>query len=174
MQPLDFVIPLKEPGLITRAVLEGIDRLYNPRRILIVTDLRRWKPINYEIKTPLEFIDENCFFDNGISKEVLQERYSKNVGPNPGPRRPFGWWYQQMLKLGCHQVIKDLSKPFYVVWDSDLIPLRKWDLVVDGKACTAILQLEAATRRDSLASAKARQYSEATWALTKMTKNCSS
>jgi len=168
MQSLDFVIPLKAPGLITRAVLEGIDRLYRPRSILIITDLSLWKPIDYDIKTPLRCIDESCFFGEALSKQRLQERFDRNVGPDLSWRRPFGWWYQQILKLGCHQVVKDISQPFYVVWDSDLIPLKRWDLVVDGKACTAILQREAVIQKHFNFSEVTQEYSKATLTLTGM------
>ena len=54
-------------------------------------------------------------------------------------------WYQQLLKLGVPEGVPDISK-FYVVWDSDLVPLRPWDLFVrDTKSgeplpCVAILQ----------------------------------
>jgi hypothetical protein len=41
--------------------------------------------------------------------------------------REFGWWFQQILKLGAFQQIENLSDP-YVVWDSDLIVLDKWEL----------------------------------------------
>lgn len=37
LQSIDFVIPLKQVGIITRAVLEGVHSFYNPRRIIVVT-----------------------------------------------------------------------------------------------------------------------------------------
>jgi hypothetical protein len=143
MDNVDFVMPLKAAGIITKAVLQGIDRLYSPRRILIITDLCESNKIaEYETKTPLKFIDENFFFGEKISKEALETLFNKHKQENPGPHKPFGWWYQQLIKLGCHQAINDLSE-IYVVWDGDLIPIKRWDLVVNGnKACTAILQNE--------------------------------
>ena len=35
---MDFVIPLKKVGLFTRAVLEGIELFYHPKRVFIVTN----------------------------------------------------------------------------------------------------------------------------------------
>lgn len=37
MERVDFVVPLKQVGLITRAVLEAIHLFYNPRRIVVIT-----------------------------------------------------------------------------------------------------------------------------------------
>lgn len=35
----------------------------------------------------------------------------------------FGWYYQQLLKLYAHQVIRNLST-YYVIWDSDTVLLK--------------------------------------------------
>jgi hypothetical protein len=45
--------------------------------------------------------------------------FNRNVNENS---REFGWWYQQIIKLGAFLQIPNLSDP-YIVWDSDLIPL---------------------------------------------------
>jgi len=42
--------------------------------------------------------------------------------------REFGWWFQQIIKLGAVNQITNLSDPF-VIWDADLIPIIKWDLL---------------------------------------------
>jgi hypothetical protein len=54
----------------------------------------------------------------------IQNIFNNNPDPNS---REFGWWYQQIIKLGAYRQIENLSNP-YVVWDSDLIPIIKWDI----------------------------------------------
>ena len=34
---MDFIVPLKQIGLISRAVLEAISQFYKPRRIIVVS-----------------------------------------------------------------------------------------------------------------------------------------
>ena len=43
-----------------------------------------------------------------------------------------GWFYQQLLKLGAAEGIAGLS-PWYVVWDSDLLPVDTWPLVREAQ-----------------------------------------
>ncbi|MEM8603429.1 MAG: DUF6492 family protein, partial [Cyanobacteria bacterium P01_H01_bin.121] len=50
-----------------------------------------------------------------------------------------GWFYQQLLKLGAPDGIPDLSE-WYVVWDSDLLPVATWPLLQGDRHCFALLQ----------------------------------
>ena len=129
---MDFVVPIKKMGMFTQSVLEGISLFYEPKRIIVVTSkseipilheqLRTWK-IGY-----IEIIDENIFFVEhfALTMDDLENIFQKTTDVK---HREFGWWYQQMIKLGASSQIKDISEN-YVVWDGDLIPLKKWELVV--------------------------------------------
>ena len=65
------------------------------------------------------FNEKQCrLHKNQIEKWYL---YKDNLS------REFGWWYQQIIKLGAVYIIKNISDP-YIVWDADLIPIKKWDL----------------------------------------------
>lgn len=148
---MDFVIPIKQMGLFTRSVLEGIHLFYHPRRIIVITrkydipilesESLHWKTKNIEI------MDENLFFIKkfALTMEQMREEYQKTGHKK---HREFGWWYQQMIKLGASTQIQNISE-HYVVWDGDLIPLKKWDLSIlnthDGSVDyhIAILQNEA-------------------------------
>ena len=137
VEKMDFVIPIKKIGLFTRAVLEGIILFYSPKRIIIVTNKHEINLLQKEIEIGVwkvegclfEMIDEETFFEEhfGIHMEDLKREYSRYKKDNQ--HREFGWWYQQFIKLGASSQVKDITEQ-YVVWDGDLIPLKKWDLSV--------------------------------------------
>lgn len=128
---LDFIIPVCSNNIIIRTVIESIYNFYSPKNIYIITqnkyinEIKKeyiyWN-INYSI---IIFIDEDNFFlDNyHLTKKDIEKFYTYKDEKS----REFGWWYQQILKLGAFYQIKNLSDP-YVVWDADLIPLIKWEL----------------------------------------------
>lgn len=81
MSGVDFIVPLKQVGIITRSVLEAIQRFYQPRRIIVVT-----KKIEVDILkklTPywdvglIEYMDEAVFFvrNFGLSFEDIIAEY---------------------------------------------------------------------------------------------------
>ena len=142
---MDFVVPLCNNNIIIRVTIESIIINYNPKNIYIVTNKNDAELLEKECllwnyyDTKLNFIDEDNFFirNYGLTKSDIHNWYTCKDEQS----REFGWWYQQLLKLGAFNQIKNLSDP-YVVWDSDLIVLQKWNLY-DGKMNTykfAILQ----------------------------------
>jgi hypothetical protein len=118
---------------------------YNPKNIYIVTnkndtellekDCLQWNLSNTKI---IVLNEDNFFYSNyDITKTDIYNWYTWKDEKS----REFGWWYQQLLKMGAFKQIQNLSDP-YVVWDSDLIALQKWNLY-DEKTNTykfAILQ----------------------------------
>jgi hypothetical protein len=75
--------------------------------------------------TKIIFIDEDEYFINNYSltKKDINQWYTWKDDLS----REYGWWYQQLIKIGAYKQIENLSDP-YVVWDSDLIVLQKWNL----------------------------------------------
>ena len=142
---IDFVVPLCKNNMIFRTTIESIVYNYHPINIYIITNskdsiylesiTKNWNIENTIITT----INEEEFFikNYGLSKDEIEQYYTFIDSDS----REFGWWYQQILKLGAHKQIENLSDP-YVVWDSDLIVLQKWDLFDsnDGLHKFAILQ----------------------------------
>jgi hypothetical protein len=128
---MDFVIPLKCRNLIIRSVVECIVQSYKPRNIYIITphayistlknDAQNWKLK----KTNILYYDEETFFLNryGLTKNDIENMYYYKDEND----REFGWWFQQLIKLGALSQIHQLSDPF-MVWDSDLIALKKWEI----------------------------------------------
>ena len=81
------------------------------------------------------FVDEETYFQKvmGLNREDLKANF-KGVGP-----RDFGWWWQQLLKLGAGQCIEGISENF-CVWDADLIVLEPWPLLQKETCFVAPLQ----------------------------------
>jgi hypothetical protein len=130
MAQKDFVIPVKCNNLIIRTVVECISQFYNPRNIYIITSEEFIHQINENSKywsnvSNIILLDENDFFvkNFGLTKSMIENFYTYKDENS----REFGWWYQQILKLGAASQIENISDP-YVVWDSDLIALHKWDI----------------------------------------------
>lgn len=132
---MDFVIPLKKIGLFTRAVLEVLELFYHPRRILIITNKEEISILERELSYwnvgIVKLIEEESFFiaNFNLTIDDLEREFNSFEKLKDEKHREFGWWYQQIIKLGVSSQIKDISEK-YVVWDSDLIPLEKWELVV--------------------------------------------
>jgi hypothetical protein len=130
MGEVDFVIPVCNYNIIIRVTLESIIVSYKPKNIYIVTNKKDSEILEKEClkwniyNTKITFIDEDFFFINyGLTKTNIKQWYTWKDEQS----REYGWWYQQLIKIGACKHIKKLSDP-YVVWDSDLIVLQKWDL----------------------------------------------
>ena len=154
MAQTDIVIPIKERGLLLRTVLEALDALYKPRTLRVVTasteiDWITKECVKWKVRTKIEVHDENELFASmGITRADMEACYSAATVGHTGSvsvkSREFGWWFQQVIKLGIGLLIPDISENYYV-WDADLVPLKRWklgDIGDDGeiKYFTAILQ----------------------------------
>lgn len=142
---LDFVIPVCNANMIIQITIESIIMNYKPKTIYIITNLNdiivlkksltKWIIYN----TKIVFLNEEEYFYNNyrLTKSDINKWYYWKDDKS----REFGWWYQQLLKLGACKQIKKLSDPF-IVWDSDLIVLQKWELYdsINNKYKFAILQ----------------------------------
>lgn len=127
----DFVIPVCRSNIIIRTTIESVVYNYSPRSIYIITNsidkeileenFKKWELS----KTNIIILDENMFFMKtyNLTRADIEKWYTWKDENS----REFGWWFQQILKLGAFLQIKNLSDP-YVVWDSDLIALDKWEL----------------------------------------------
>ena len=126
---IDFVIPLHRYHFMLRTVIESIELFYSPKTIYIITpreniDIININKLKWNINTIVTIIPEETFFieNYNVSYSDIFNRYREIEGS-----REFGWWYQQLIKLGAVNQISGLSDP-YIAWDSDLIPIKKWEL----------------------------------------------
>lgn len=144
MHKFDFVIPLRKNFIFFRIVLEGVISLYKPNNIYIITNNYSIKEIseklllwNIDKSTKIIFMEEDIFFLNNynlLRKEIENMYFFDKIYS-----REFGWWFQQLIKLGAVYQIQNLSDPF-VIWDGDLIPIIKWNLEENNEFKFAILQ----------------------------------
>jgi len=129
-EPFDFVIPLFKVRWNTRAVLEGLTQHYQPRTIHIITPAAEARSLRQQIDAwqvaPIQIHDEEAFFQPiGFTKdEICAELDLGESLYTPG------WFYQQLLKLGAYEGMPDLSE-WYLVWDSDLLPVATWPIFQD-------------------------------------------
>lgn len=92
---------LTVPALLKNAV--GLQTIY------VVCSEKAWK----DIGTPqVKFVNESAYYFSFQEVKSLLENTSRA-----------GWYYQQLLKLYAHQVIKELNE-YYVIWDSDTVLLK--------------------------------------------------
>ncbi len=147
-----FVIPIHHVNWSTRSVLEGIYYKYKPKHIYVITSeneikILKDKSKNWKIKN-LTLLDEEIFFlqKYGLTKADIVSQITQNK-PNYTP----GWLYQQIIKLGADDVINEIDEVF-VVWDSDLLPVKSWPLFDEKKAKFALLQDKSHGNQDVLNS----------------------
>ena len=123
----DFVIPLYKIRWNTQAVLEGITTHYQPNAIHVITprtQARSLLQVSQNWQTaPLYVHQEENFFPDGLTKKKI----CAELDLGQSLYTP-GWFYQQLLKLGAFEGIENLSE-WYVVWDSDLLPVATWQLI---------------------------------------------
>jgi hypothetical protein len=130
MVDIDFVIPVKYNNFLIRTVIECVNSFYKPRNIYIITSIIFIDEIAADCKEwytadNIVFLDEDVFFMKNYN--LLKSDIEKMYVYKDEDSREFGWWYQQLLKLGSVYQIETLSDP-YVVWDSDLVSLKKWEI----------------------------------------------
>jgi hypothetical protein len=166
----DFVIPLHRYHYMVRTVVEALHTFYSPRVIYIVTPKRYIPTIKNVSKDwvakNIVVIPEETFFLHKYRMIYDDIKKLFNNTPNKNARE-FGWWYQQLIKLGAYTQIPSLSDP-YVVWDSDLIPLIKWNIYPEYQGQpfkNAILQKEARSEWNT------EQYRKSLFELTRLPMN---
>lgn len=73
----------------------------------------------------LIFINENELIPYNSVKKAISKRDESCVGRT-------GWYYQQFLKMKYAEVCND---KYYLIWDSDMIPLKRLDFFDKGYPC---------------------------------------
>jgi len=125
----DTVIPLFKVRWSTPAVLEGVVFRYEPRRICVICPKTEVMTLEKAMVpsglTNLEIYPEESFFTDKF--QIAKEQICGHLDLEASLYPP-GWFYQQILKLGAHYGVPDLSDPF-LIWDSDLLPLASWPVL---------------------------------------------
>lgn len=136
LKEFDFVIPIYQWRWSTQAVLEGLTAHYAPRSIHLITpdsevQLLQEKTKSWQV-APVFVYAEDSFFQNryGLSKEEICAKLNLEKSLYTP-----GWFYQQLLKLGAAEGIDSLDE-WYIVWDSDLLPVDTWSLLSKHEQAT--------------------------------------
>mmetsp|Transcript_118273 Transcript_118273/g.295122 ORF Transcript_118273/g.295122 Transcript_118273/m.295122 type:complete len:330 (-) Transcript_118273:39-1028(-) len=125
--------------MLTRTVIESVFLHYAPRNMYIVSrkselDAIKLLSVDWDIpQSMLRFVDEDTFFFDAFRMHMCDFMEYYDSSREKEKAREFGWWWQQLLKLGSGTCIPSLSDDFYV-WDGDLIVLKPWPLMVRGSA----------------------------------------
>lgn len=94
--------------------------------IYIITDKRNFFlfPKRLQHKYNVRLIDEEQIIANRKELEIVaKQHYTCEYR--------FGWYYQQFLKIGFAQ--SAYAKDYYLIWDSDTIPLNQLSFLSQGK-----------------------------------------
>lgn len=94
--------------------------------IYIITDERNFFlfPKRLRNKYNVRLIDEEQIIANRKELEIVaKQHYTCEYR--------FGWYYQQFLKIGFAQ--SAYAKDYYLIWDSDTIPLNQLSFISQGK-----------------------------------------
>mmetsp|Transcript_43848 Transcript_43848/g.105797 ORF Transcript_43848/g.105797 Transcript_43848/m.105797 type:complete len:499 (-) Transcript_43848:101-1597(-) len=121
---MDVVIPTARLTCVNPMAIRNLNYFQGPRRIFIIT------PFDVSLCSIFEEMAENvvCIPESNFSSHLSIENVTEMMPEElrAGKRRA-GWYFQQFIKLGVSQWIKDLSA-YYIVWDGDFIPIngRPW------------------------------------------------
>ncbi len=79
---------------------------------------------HFRNKYNIILIDEECIIpDRNLLKAIADQHFTCEYR--------FGWYYQQFIKMGF--ALSPYAKDFYLIWDSDTIPLNKLSFLENGK-----------------------------------------
>jgi hypothetical protein len=121
-----IVVPCRSRDLlIFRKVVPNIIKFIDVNKFVIICpykDIRKFKSC---LGNNFEFIAEDDLIPEVTKKKLLGLKIIEFP-------QAVGWYYQQFLKM--HYSFVNPSEEYYLIWDSDTIPLRKMKLFTeDGK-----------------------------------------
>lgn len=122
---ISLLIPIsvKDSKLFTY-VIDFLFEFLPISNIILICNPKLIKVNVKKINTKIKIIDENQIIDFTQIKECIQSRFNSKY------LKRAGWYYQQFLKMAFSQITDD---DFYLVWDSDTIPLKKIELFNKNK-----------------------------------------
>lgn len=114
----DVVLPIDQPNCITRIVIENVVRFWNFRRLIFMINDATHCPSLVALADGIGATNRvHCI----ARDDVIPGITLKSLERLPAEVR--GWIFQQLVKFGAALHLADLS-PLFLVWDSDLLPLR--------------------------------------------------
>lgn len=110
---------------IIESVINNIIKLQDFKNIILIGNERHLEFIKrFEIE--IKFIDENK-----LIKDLNFDSVKKNISKiDLEAVKRSGWYFQQFLKMAYSLICED---EYYIVWDSDTMPIKKIDLIIKNK-----------------------------------------
>lgn len=97
-----------------------IEENLNPENIYIITKQNNFRSLSSSNKK-VKLIDENRLV-NGLSFDSVRKCVQSHLHNNLT-----GWYFQQFLKMGF--ALSKYANDYYLVWDSDTVPLNKLSFI---------------------------------------------
>jgi len=114
---IDIVIPFHEKdGDIINMCIAGIKKNIPAKRKIYLIGRK-----NLADSQDIIFINEEELFSGRLTKGYIEQRLLEK---SSGMTRRAGWLYQQFIKLGSGDRIKNLSEDYLVI-DADVVFLRE-------------------------------------------------
>lgn len=121
-QIFDVIIPMTLDNLpMFKMNIEWIKKNISQKRIVVLGAEALRQP---SMELGAEFINEDSLL-KGLTLQSVKNILEKRLGIS----KRAGWYFQQFLKLGYAYVCED---EYYIVWDSDTIPLHNISHVIGG------------------------------------------
>lgn len=124
---MDIVICVSlKDCFIVKTTISQIYQNIEASNIYIITDHRNFFffPKRFRRRYNITLLDEEKIIPNKKDLEIIAQKHFTCT-------YRFGWYYQQFLKMGFAQ--SSYASDFYLIWDSDTIPLNKLSFLEQGK-----------------------------------------
>lgn len=112
--------------LISKKTIQYIRKNIEANKIYILTSKENFKfySCKFTVRHQIELIDENTIVPNAQKlKQIMKSHFTCKYR--------FGWYYQQFLKMNF--AFSEYAKDYYLIWDSDTIPLNKLSFFKNDK-----------------------------------------
>ena len=122
----DVVVPIIERDIHSiKVLIEYWNKFLPVKRFIFIGNKGCFPLLEKYLQSGFEFIDEDTIIPYRCVKKIIKE-YTNN---NEAAVNRTGWYLQQFLKMSYARLCQD---DFYLIWDSDTVPLRKVQMFIDG------------------------------------------
>mmetsp|Transcript_26505 Transcript_26505/g.84872 ORF Transcript_26505/g.84872 Transcript_26505/m.84872 type:complete len:802 (+) Transcript_26505:329-2734(+) len=128
---MDAVLVNMVPGCSTTQVVQRLFRVYSFRKVFFIAKSKSFCPYIESMDARMVCMQEDDLMP-GVTYQGLDDR-SPEIKKFQGVSNRVGWYYAMFLKIGVGHFLPGLSD-YYLVWDSDNIPLEPIDFFTkDGR-----------------------------------------
>ncbi len=121
----NVIMPISQKDVsCAKLSMKYVFQYIRPKRIIIIANSKLKNEFHMD---QVEFIDEDQ-----MVKDLNLDCIRKLLAERMANIQRSGWYFQQFLKMAYAKVCKD---EYYLIWDSDTIPLRKIHFFIDNKPC---------------------------------------